>query len=332
MTKRFTLTTILAGLLFVTDLLAQDVHFSQFYATPLMQNPAFTGFFDGNYRMTAIARSQWRSVTNEPYRTVGGSLDWNIASGARGSKDMFGLGFNVLSDRAGDGRFTTNRFDASAAYSKALDRFNQNFFSTGIQASYTSAYLDYSQLTFDENFQDGQTTENLAYNTTKYADVSAGMQFTRIVDKENNYTVGAATYHLNEPTQTFLGDVTSKVQRKFVLNASSTIGWHGLKWFPKINYSKQGSNSELNFGLFTRYAIPKAKDYGVYFGLLHRWKDAVILVSRFDADDLSFTFSYDFNYSKLAKVSHGLGGPEVSVQYIGAFKHKPNKKVFCPIF
>jgi len=84
--------------------------------------------------------------------------------------------------------------------------------------------------------------------------------------------------------------------------------------------------------LFARCTIPKTEDLGVYVGMLHRWKDAVIMVTRFDMNDMAFTFSYDFNYSKLAKVSQGLGGPEVSLQYVGAFKHKAHRKVFCPQF
>lgn len=332
MKSRFTTLLLITCLFAGLRLQAQDIHFSQFYAMPLLQNPAFTGFFDGNYRVGGIVRSQWRSVTT-PYSTLGASGDLNISTGSRGSKDMFGVGMNVTTDRAGDGMFTTNRFDATSAYTKALDRFNRNFLSTGIQLSYTSARIDVTRLTFDENFDDGQTTEDLSYNSSQYADASMGMQYTCLLDKQNNFSIGAAAFHLNEPQQSFFGDYNVRVYRKYVVNASASIATGSkLLWFPKVNYSKQGPNSELNFGAFARYAIPNVKNYGVYFGMLHRWNDAFILVSRFDLKNVAMTFSYDFNYSTLAKVSHGMGGPELSVQYIGSFKHKSNKKVFCPIF
>jgi type IX secretion system PorP/SprF family membrane protein len=269
-----------------------------------------------------------------PFNTVGGSLDLSLNSGER-SRDMFGVGLNLMSDRAGDSRFTTTRVDVSTAYNKLLDPFEKHYLSAGIQASYTSAYIDYTSLTFDENFENGQTTENMAFTTTRYADASTGLQYTYLADKKNNLTFGAAAFHLNQPRQTFFEDATSVVYRKYVLNASATIGaGDELLFFPKINYSHQGPNNELNFGVFGRYDLAKNSrdNYGMYFGVLHRLKDAVIAVTRFDINDLALTFSYDFNYSKLARVSRGMGGPEVSVQYIGSMRHKPNRKVFCPKF
>lgn len=54
--------------------LAQDIHFSQFFNTPYAQNPANIGQFDGDYRMGAVYRQQWRSVTI-PYSTFGMGAD-----------------------------------------------------------------------------------------------------------------------------------------------------------------------------------------------------------------------------------------------------------------
>ncbi|MCB9047123.1 MAG: type IX secretion system membrane protein PorP/SprF [Chitinophagales bacterium] len=53
---------------------AQDVHFTQFNAAPLILNPAFTGNFDGKMRASAIYRDQWRSVT-VPFKTIAISVD-----------------------------------------------------------------------------------------------------------------------------------------------------------------------------------------------------------------------------------------------------------------
>ncbi len=312
---------------------AQDIHFSQFYASPLMQNPAFTGFFDGDYRLTAIARSQWRSVT-VPYRTVGGSLDLSFRSGLM-KKDMYGVGLVLFTDRAGDSRFTTTRVDITTAYSKMLDRFQHHYLSAGIDAAYTAAYIDYSRLTFDENFEGGITTENFAFNTSRYIDASAGVQYTYLANKNDNLTLGGAVYHVNQPNQTFMNDRSSAVYRRYVFNASATYGiTDRVNLFPKVNYMIQGPNTELNFGVFGRYDFSQSskKVYGVYLGVLNRMKDAFIVVNRYDLNDVTLTFSYDFNYSTLSRVSRGFGGPELSVQYIGRFNKKLNKKVYCPVF
>ncbi|HQQ95111.1 MAG TPA: type IX secretion system membrane protein PorP/SprF, partial [Bacteroidia bacterium] len=47
---------------------AQDVHFSQYYFSPLSLNPANTGNYDGNYRFFGNYRSQWREIS-EAYDT-----------------------------------------------------------------------------------------------------------------------------------------------------------------------------------------------------------------------------------------------------------------------
>jgi hypothetical protein len=36
-----------------------DPHFSQYYIQPMTMNPAFTGAFDGDYRISGIWRSQY---------------------------------------------------------------------------------------------------------------------------------------------------------------------------------------------------------------------------------------------------------------------------------
>ncbi len=81
---------------------AQDPHFSQFYASPLTLNPAFTGKFDGDYRLAANYRNQWASIPNA-YTTASASLDFGILKKSLPKGDIFGLGFSGVSDQSADG-------------------------------------------------------------------------------------------------------------------------------------------------------------------------------------------------------------------------------------
>jgi hypothetical protein len=96
----------------------------------------------------------------------------------------------------------------------------------------------------------------------------------------------------------------------------------------------QGPSSEFVFGGFERFGFQKKGEntYAIYFGALDRWNDALIFLTRFDVNAFAFTFSYDFNYSKLEVVSVGMGGPELSIQYIGAFANSKKRHVYCPKF
>ena len=47
---------------------AQDIHFSQVDANPMLLNPAYAGFYNGAGRFGAIYRNQWASVSI-PFQT-----------------------------------------------------------------------------------------------------------------------------------------------------------------------------------------------------------------------------------------------------------------------
>src|ERR1700748_3292416 len=50
---------------------AQDLHFSQWFNSPLITNPANTGFIpDADYRIGANYRDQWSAVMATPYKTM----------------------------------------------------------------------------------------------------------------------------------------------------------------------------------------------------------------------------------------------------------------------
>jgi type IX secretion system PorP/SprF family membrane protein len=85
-----------------------DPHFTQNYTYPMYVNPALAGSSDGEYRASAIYRSQWGSVS-DPYRTMGISFD------ARTNKNI-ALGINLLNQSAGDGGFNYLNTYASFAY------------------------------------------------------------------------------------------------------------------------------------------------------------------------------------------------------------------------
>src|SRR6187399_1295969 len=81
-----------------------DPHFTQNYTYPMYINPALTGGSDGDYRVSAIYRGQWGSISN-PYRTAGFSFD------TRTNKNL-ALGGSLLNQSAGDAGF--NYFNAAA--------------------------------------------------------------------------------------------------------------------------------------------------------------------------------------------------------------------------
>ena len=52
----------------------QGIHFSQWYETPLLLNPANAGSYFGDYRANVNYRNQWATVGNS-YKTIFASFD-----------------------------------------------------------------------------------------------------------------------------------------------------------------------------------------------------------------------------------------------------------------
>src|SRR5438552_6174149 len=75
-----------------------DPHFSQYYVYPSWLNPALTGAFDGNYRVSGIYRSQWGNISS-PFQTTGVSADFT-------TEKNLNYGASLLHQKAGDGGYT----------------------------------------------------------------------------------------------------------------------------------------------------------------------------------------------------------------------------------
>ena len=70
-----------AILLSVVTAHAQDIHFSQFYQSPLNLNPAMTGVMNCNHRLVANYRNQWASILKKnAYNTISVRIETPVLS------------------------------------------------------------------------------------------------------------------------------------------------------------------------------------------------------------------------------------------------------------
>ena len=113
------LKSLLFGITFLcwlVGLQAQDIHFSQFYMSPLNLNPAMTGVMNCNVRVSGIYRSQWSSILrSNAYSTYSVSYDQRIPVGRY---DYFGVGGTFWGDKAGESQFATIQGKLSGSFRK----------------------------------------------------------------------------------------------------------------------------------------------------------------------------------------------------------------------
>src|SRR5438445_10920179 len=99
----------LCSLMFAGATQAQDLHFSQFFNSPLTTNPANTGFIpDADYRIGAHYRNQWSSILASPYKTVSVFGDAQLFRN-RLENGWLGIGGFILSDAAGSGSLRSTK-------------------------------------------------------------------------------------------------------------------------------------------------------------------------------------------------------------------------------
>jgi len=328
----------------LTGAFAQDIHFTQFSASPLIVNPAFTGNFSGRMRAAAIYRDQWRSVT-VPFKTYAVSLDAPIVHDLT-IDDYLAAGIQFYNDKAGDGNLTNTSILASVAYHKFLGGSNggggegpNKSLSVGLQAGYSAKSVDISKLYFGDEFVNGiwqqGTSQEYPYlnNNVKYWTVNAGLAWAHAPSESFGYTIGLGANNLNQPKESFQKKQNSEVGLGLRYTAQIGAIWYTGEKFslrPAVLYQSQATAYELVLGNEFHYIIgnPEVRSFAsaVFLGAYYRNGDAAMLTVGFETKGLRFGVSYDYNTSALKDASKGNGGFEISLRYIAPdpliFAHK----------
>jgi type IX secretion system PorP/SprF family membrane protein len=317
---------------------AQDPHFSQFFASPLTLNPAFTGKFDGQLRLAANHRDQWPSIP-KAYVTTSASLDFAILKSKIPQGDVFGIGISGLSDQSADAALKLNYGSLSLSYHKALDEEGYNTIGGGFQATYTSAILDQSKLTFESQLdvngfnRDLPSGETFSNNGNQnYFDMNAGLLYSGSSNGLNNYYVGISAYHINKPSLSFI-DKTWNLATRFTVHGGGSFPLNEMLTInPSVIYQFQNKASELVFGAAVSSNLngDDKNPTNVYFGSWMRINDAIIPFLGVEINGLRIGASYDINTSSLKAATASRGGSEFSIIYIK--RAAEIKGVPCPRF
>lgn len=306
---------------------AQDIHFTQFNMSPLIVNPAFTGGFSGQYRVNAIYRNQWQSVTI-PFVTYGVSVDAPIVHDLT-TDDYLAAGIQLYNDKAGDGNLTNFSGLVSVAYHKFLGAKVDKALTVGIQGGYSQKSIDLSKLYFGDEFiqgiwQPGTSAEHpYLNNKVSYFTINAGISFAHSINENIGYTVGAAAMNLNQPQESFQKKKNSEVGLGMrYAGQAGLIVYFNEKFSirPGFLYQSQATTTEMIAGNEFHLIVgnPEFRNIatGVFLGGWYRSGDAIMINAGIEWKGFRFGVSYDYNTSDLKAASNGNGGFEISLRYI----------------
>ncbi len=329
----------------------QDIHFSQFYLSPLTLNPAMTGVMNCNNRFVANYRNQWASILkSEAYNTYSVSYDRKIPVGRY---DNFGVGGAFWGDVAGSLNFGTLKGLASVSFSKRMfgDNKNSHYLVFGANAGLAQRRIDFQLARWgsqhdgdggwDPAIDPGENPELLENNSFLFADVAVGLLWFSVFNKNSNVYAGIAYDHLNQPNQSFNPSSFIPLYSKYTAHAGGELLINSkYSLLPGVVMLKQGPSFELNGGTSFRFLFgPKDAQQSVQFGVWGRLAnhfqqslllDAIILSTRFDYGNFGIGFSYDVNTSSLRQASNSNGSFEFALIYklCGA----ESRAVYCPEF
>ena len=136
-------------LLIATSLKAQDIHFSQFYETPLLRNPSLAGIFKGDMRAQMVYRSQWNNIT-DAYRT--GSFNVEFKKPVGKGDDFLTIGGQVLYDRAGTIALTSTHILPVLNFQKSLSSERNMYLSLGFMGGLVQRRFDESKVTTNSQY------------------------------------------------------------------------------------------------------------------------------------------------------------------------------------
>ena len=326
---------------------AQDIHFSQFYQSPLNLNPAMTGVMNCNHRMVVNYRNQWASILkNNAYNTYSASYDQKVPVGRY---DYFGIGGTLWGDKAGASEFATIQARLSGSYAKKMGGYRKkaHYLVLGADVGVSNRSIKSYNLQWPSQNLNGQfnanvgTAETILDPSFLFMDLSAGALWFSVFNEDANFYFGGAFIHLNRANQSF-ENANIPLYSKFTFHAGGEFmlaNKFGVG--PGVVTFFQGPSWQVNVGNSFKFVLGNSRRYnqsfqfGVWARLANRLNDgklmdAIIASTRFDYEQFTIGFSYDINTSSLFPATNGNGSFEFSLVY--KICGPERRGVYCPNF
>ncbi|GAC1588917.1 MAG: hypothetical protein NVS3B25_06060 [Hymenobacter sp.] len=313
-----------AGLLLgsVAGARAQDVYFSQPFATRLHANPAFTGLLD-DYSVTLSYRNQLPTLAGSFVSTQAAA---DVRLNTPGQHHALGLLINQ--DRSGAVGYTRLELGALYAYHTRLT--SRVALGGGLRASYGRQRVGYDNFVFGDQLSDdgrvlGPTAEALDFPPISYLSLGTGA----VLYSEQAW-LSLAGQHLNQPSLGFRQQsqlpavlTISGGYKFFFLKPTTGLALREVSVTPVAAYTRQGGSQRLETGGYVT-ASP------VTLGLVYRnisvpgsvaAQQVLAVVAGVQAGGLRVGYSYDVGLSRL---SADLGGAHEVTLALRAFDRLEN--------
>lgn len=320
---------------------SQDLHYSQFYNSPLNINPALTGIFNGDMRFAGSLRDQWRSVP-VPYLTFSANYDMKYYM-PDFDKGFWGFGGIINYDQAGDGNYNLTDLNGLVSYTYQINKSNLitagglvGFASEGYNGNNLSWDSQWNGDSYDPASNPGEPVLN-ARDRFAYFETGLGLNYRWQKSSRTKIDAGIGVFHLLTPNNAFDNDNDNidlpirydlGLTANFKLSNPLDIQIHG-------NYKLQQIHDELMLGALAKIYINqnRGKELGLHLGSSYRTSGFLMPTIALDYRQFYLGFSYDVNLTPF-KTEQNIwqGGPELHFTYIITKVKALSQFKVCPIF
>ncbi len=299
----------------------QDPHFTQFYSAPFTVNPAYAGAFEGQARIITNYRQQWNNLA-APFVTGALGMDVKIGNTGRQGQNSINIGAHLMNDRSMNGMLRSNYAGILASYHVSLDQDGYHTLGAGLSATYGSRNLDYSQVSFDQQFASGGFDINLPsgeaalQNMKPFVSVGTGILYRYDNQDAGDFVeFGLSGFHFNRPKQTFLNDpnaflpirVSAQASYQKYVNENTLINLKALyQNQAQVEYLLAGFSIAKTFGL--KYNL-------IGIGAWYRTGDAVSPYLFCEYNNVHLGITYDLTMSDLRKTKRPSSSMEFSLMW-----------------
>ncbi len=315
---------------------AQDLHYSQFYNSPLNLNPATVGIFNGDKRFSLSFRDQWRFVP-VPWTTF--SLAYDFKKYLADDKHFIGLGGNLNYDRQGDSKLTLTGINLGASYNRSLNA--SSIISGGLMLGYNTRAFNSDKLTWDKQWNgivfDPNSSSGELSNVRRISlfEVAAGVNYRWQKSERTKVDVGIGAYHVNQPSATFSSN-SENLPTHFTFSAIGNMRLSNQIdiQLSALNQKQEKYNETVVGGLFKFYINQKrGKETQIHAGIGYRTSGSLIPTFALQFNEWYASFSYDLDSNQFnSTTSSNRGGPEFHVRYIIKNVRPLKERKNCPIY
>lgn len=319
----------------INILIGQNSNFSQYYAAPLLLNPALGGV-DPHYYFGANSKAFWNRANNAYSTSQLTAILPIYVKGHTKHPHKGGVGFTLFNETAGKSIILRNTgMLINGSYNLMLDRQGENMLSSGLQIGMFNKKIDFDDLTwgsqydpftgFDEKITpslQSEVKQNVLFPTVNLGFVWYNNPRQRGAKMVVNKFAGFSLYNLTRPNESILKNSTYRNSTYIKLHGGFDLvsAYRNLTVSPNLYILTYNRKMVVNIGSYFTYKMEnnltnRGSFHYLTLGSWYRLGDSFILSVGYQGERYTFGMSYDSNISTKTYTNFAGAAMELSLSY-----------------